>query len=136
MATAGYSGKPVIEKLGLREGFTVLTLHAPPDYASQLGALPKGVLVRKRLVPDLDFIHYFTASEQDLITDFPSLKRGLAKTGMLWISWPKKSSSMKTDLSENAIREIGLRNGLVDVKVCAFDDTWSALKFVYRLAAR
>lgn len=82
------------------------------------------------------FIHYFAHSRELLQHDFPTLKKALVKDGMLWISWPKKTSKIASDLDENIIREIGLNNGLVDVKVCAVDDDWSGLKFVYRLKDR
>ena len=84
----------------------------------------------------MDFIHFFALTQEDLETRFTDLKRHLAPTGMLWISWPKKASSIETDLSSNLVRSTGLAGGLVDVKVCAVDADWSALKFVYRLKDR
>ena len=81
-------------------------------------------------------MHFFTDSRAALERRFPALKRGIGPTGMLWVSWPKRSSGVATDLDGNIVREIGLRGGLVDVKVCAVDDVWSGLKFVYRLGDR
>jgi hypothetical protein len=89
-----------------------------------------------RLAPNLDFIHAFFRSADALAGAFPRLKKSLAKDGALWISWPKKSSPLAGDLDEGGVRSIGLENGLVDVKVCAVDDDWSGLKFVYRLKDR
>ncbi len=84
----------------------------------------------------VDYIHLFTKSKDELQTQFPILKAALAQNGLLWISWPKKASKVTTDLNENIVREIGLQNGLVDIKVCAVDEIWSGLKFVYRLKDR
>ena len=84
----------------------------------------------------LDMVHTFETSRTALEGRFPELKKSLAGNGMLWVSWPKRAAKIKTDLDENTIREIGLRNGLVDVKVCAVDETWSGLKFVYRVEDR
>ena len=125
----------LVDKLGMKDGLTVLILNPPPEYESTLGKLPTRMHFKTRPSPNLDFIQYFTESRHDLLTEMPQLKRSLSPTGTLWISWPKQSSAMETDLSEDIVREIGLKNGLVDVKVCAIDDTWSALKFVYKIEA-
>ena len=90
----------------------------------------------KELEGPLDFIHFFTRKREDLEEGFPRLKRELSQKGMLWVSWPKGSSRVETDLDENVVREVGLKNGLVDVKICAVDETWSGMKFVYRLRDR
>ncbi len=134
--TAGYSGKSVLEKLGLKPGSSVALYNPPEHYFSLLGDLPDNITFAQNRGEQTDFIHYFAESEQQFIKDFPNLKKSLAKTGMLWISWPKKSSRLSTDLDENSIRRIGLDQGLVDVKVIAVDNDWSALKFVYRLTDR
>lgn len=89
-----------------------------------------------KLEKDLDFLHFFTDSHNSLTQQFPRLRDSMKRSGILWISWPKKSSGKTTDLDENMVREIGLKGGLVDVKVCAVDETWSALKFVFRLKDR
>jgi hypothetical protein len=132
---AGYSGTPLVKKLGLKENFDFAVLNSPVPYKKLLGGLPKNAK-ESRLKPGLHFIHFFGVNRSDLAASFPKLKKALAKNGTLWISWPKRSSKVETDLTEGDIREIGLENGLVDVKVCAVDDTWSGLKFVFRSADR
>lgn len=134
--TAGYSGKPLAQKLGIKPGQRLIILNPPADYAATLGELPDGVDVAATLDVQVDFIHFFTPQQAELEAAFPRLKAALLPTGMLWISWPKKAAKMPTDLDENIIREIGLAIGLVDVKVAAVDERWSALKFVYRLKDR
>ena len=138
--TAGYSGKPLIEKLGIKPGLTVAFVDTPENYAALLGDLPMDVTVADLRRGHIDFIHFFAASRQALEARFSDLKAALAPNGSLWVSWPKAtakgSAKLPTDLSENAVREIGLANGLVDVKVAAIDATWSGLKFVYRLEDR
>lgn len=133
---AGYSQTPLLQKLGIRDGDQVAFLRTPANYRKMLGPLPTGAKIATGLKPGLDFIHFFAEASATLDAMFPSLKESLAPDGMLWISWPKQASGIRTDLNENVIREFGLSYGLVDVKVCAIDDTWSALKFVYRLADR
>lgn len=133
---AGYSNRSLVDKLGIKPGYTLLIAHAPDGYAERLGALPDGVTQRPSAQGTLDFIHAFFTSRAEFERGFPQLKTHLAKTGMLWVSWPKGKSKIKTDLNENIIREIGLANGLVDVKVAAIDDDWSGLKFMYRLKDR
>lgn len=132
---AGYSGTPLVDKLGLKAGMKCYFCEAPPHYFKTLGRTPTIVLMT-RLKGTLDFIQYFTSAKRDLQAKYPSLVEALATDGMLWISWPKKASGVETDLTEDAVREVGLANGLVDVKVCAVDDTWSGLKFVRRVADR
>jgi hypothetical protein len=133
---AGYSGKPLAQKLGIKPGLRLIILNAPDDYAATLGALPDGVEQTTTWDGKFDFIQFFTTQKVVLETRFPELKHGLHFTGMLWISWPKKSSKLETDITEDIIRGVGLANGLVDVKVCAIDERWSGLKFVYRLEDR
>ena len=135
-SVAGYSGTPLIKKLGITPGYELIFIGAPENYAELLGPLPPGTKPASRLKKDLDFIHFFTKQRGQLDKRFPSLKKSLAFTGMLWVSWPKKASKVETDLNENIIREIGLAHGLVDVKVVAIDEVWSGLKFVYRLEDR
>ncbi|HEX9924928.1 MAG TPA: DUF3052 domain-containing protein [Anaerolineae bacterium] len=133
---AGYSKRSLVQKLGLKPDQRIIILNPPPDYNTTLGDLPDDVVISKTLSGPLDFIHYFTKERVDLEQQFPRLKQALAPAGMLWISWPKQASKVKTDVNENVVRDIGLSNGLVDVKVSAIDETWSGLKFVYRLADR
>lgn len=133
---AGYSKRSLVDKLGVKEDCRVFLSNAPKDYAGVLGRLPKGAVVLKSLDGNCDFIQFFTKENSDLESEFPKLKARLSPNGILWISWPKGASKVKTDLNENIVRRIGLSNGLVDVKVCAVDEIWSGLKFVYRLKDR
>jgi len=133
---AGYSGTPLIKKLGIKPGNAVLILEAPKGYAKTLGPLPEGAVAAKTPKPGLDFIHLFTTKRADLERRFGALQKALAPAGMLWVSWPKKSSGVPTDVTEDVVREVALARGLVDVKVCAVDDTWSGLKLVRRVKDR
>ena len=133
---AGYSKRTLTAKLGLKSGLTVYLVNPPENYGDTLGPLPEGVTFVAPPEPAIDFIQFFTKSRPELADEFPRLKAAMAVDGMLWISWPKKASKVETDLNENIVREVGLANGLVDVKVCAVDAIWSGLKFVYRLKDR
>ena len=133
---AGYSRRALVDKLGITAGASVAILNAPPGYERTLGKLPKQVTRRTRTAGPLDFIQFFADRRRDLERRFAALARALAPAGMLWISWPKKSSGVATDLTEDVIRAVGLAHGLVDVKVAAIDDVWSGLKFVRRLKDR
>ena len=108
----------------------------PAAYFDWISPLPKGLSVKQKLGGELDFIHLFVHQLTVFQKEFLLTKKHLKKTGMLWVSWPKKSSKVPTDLDENVIRDFGLLQGLVDVKVCAVDETWSGLKFVYRIKDR
>lgn len=132
---AGYSGKPLVAKLGIKPGSTIAILGAPRGYDRLLGRLPE---VRRRTPATgrLDFVQFFTTEKHELERRFATLARSLTPAGMLWISWPKKASGVTTDLTEDVIRAVGLAHGLVDVKVAAVDDVWSELKFVRRLEDR
>ena len=114
----------------------MIILDAPVDYDQTLGDLPVGTFTVSRLKRPLDFIQFFTTSRKELTSKFHVLKSALSPTGALWISWPKGAAKVETDLNENIIREIGLEEGLVDIKVCAVDETWSGLKFVTRVRDR
>ena len=133
---AGYSGKPLVEKLGIKAGASVAIVNAPKGYDRILGGLPSGVTRKGNAGGPLDFIQFFTREKRALERRFAALARALAPAGMLWISWPKKASGVATDLTEDVIRVIGLAHGLVDVKVAAVDDVWSGLKFVRRIEDR
>jgi hypothetical protein len=111
-------------------------LNAPPGYGRTLGKLPTAVTRRLSPTGSLDFVQFFTREKRELERRFRALERALAPAGMLWISWPKKSSGVATDLTEDVIRAVGLAHGLVDVKVAAVNEIWSGLKFVRRLADR
>jgi len=134
---AGYSGTPLVKKLGFKEGFRIGMVNPPKGIQKELAPLPDNVSINVgSLTKPLDLIILFADSQKTLKTKFPGLARKLVQSGMLWIAWPKKASGIATDLSDNSVREIGLAAGLVDVKVCAINDIWSGLKFVYRLEDR
>ncbi len=132
---AGYSGTPLVKKLGIKPGFNIALVNAPRGYATELD-LPTDVSFNSRPGKPFDFAQLFVKSEKELKTKFSEYAKCLNASGMLWVSWPKKSSGVSTDLSENIVREIGLAAGLVDVKICAVDEVWSGLKFVFRLKDR
>jgi hypothetical protein len=129
---AGYSKRSLVAKLGMKAGSKVSFINPPDGYDETLGELPPDITITGSLKGPLDFVQCFVREKAALEAKFPVLKAALAYDGMLWISWPKKAAKVETDLNENIVREIGLANGLVDVKVCAVDETWSGLKFVYR----
>lgn len=129
---AGYSKRSLPEKLGIKEGTEIAVVNPPSDYDQILIPLPEGVSRAKKLKSAMHFIHFFTKERRELLKKFPDLKKHLAPKGILWISWPKGSSKVKTDLNENVVREIGLANGMVDIKVCAVDEIWSGLRFAFR----
>lgn len=138
-AATGYSGTPLIKKLGIKPGMAVCILGAPAHYAELLGPLPDAITLSKRLKSadkNLDFIHFFTKRKAAFESQFAQLKAQLAKDGMLWVSWPKKASQVQTDMTEDVVRDYALSHGLVDVKVAAIDEVWSGLKLVYRLKDR
>ena len=132
---AGYSGTPLVKKLGIKVGFNVAFVNAPRDFARHLD-LPANVAINLKTRKPLDFALLFVKSEKQLTVAFSQYALRLNPSGMLWVSWPKKSSGAITDLSETNVRAIGLAAGLVDVKICAVDDVWSGLKFVFRLKDR
>jgi hypothetical protein len=132
---AGYSGTPLEKKLGIKPEFDVAFVNAPENFVKQLD-LPPGVKLKSiSRSKDLDFIHVFVKNQNALTTAF-EYSRKMKPNGMLWVSWPKKTSGVPTDVNENLVREVGLAAGLVDVKICAVDEIWSGLKFVYRLKDR
>jgi len=133
---AGYSGTPLPQKLGIKPGTRLGLFEAPTGFDATLGALPDGVTKTTSLKGALDVAVFFTTSRMALEKRFAALAKAIAPAGSLWISWPKKASGKKTDLDENVVRAVGLEKGLVDVKVCAVDETWSGLKFVVRVKDR
>ena len=132
---AGYSATPLVKKLGLKPGSNVAFVSSPAGYVSELD-LSADVIINSRSGKPLDFVQLFVKSEKDLKTKFSEYSQRLNASGMLWVSWPKKSSGVSTDLSENIVRDVGLAAGLVDVKICAVNEVWSGLKFVFRLRDR
>ena len=132
---AGYSGKPLADKLGLKAGQRALLVGVSDDVGATLGAALAAVLRLPRLAP-FDFALAFVASRVALADTLDRLEPKLVDTGMLWIGWPKKASGVSTDLTEDAVRAAALARGLVDVKVCAIDATWSGLKLMRRRERR
>lgn len=130
----GYSGTPLVAKLGIRTGARIQLVNAPAGFDETLGDMPAAA--KPVATGTLDFAMLFVRKKSDLEKRFPRLRDRLESNGMLWIAWPKKTSGVDTDLSEGIVRGIGLDAGLVDVKVCAVDLTWSGLKFVRRLRDR
>ncbi|MGN8225499.1 DUF3052 domain-containing protein [Gracilimonas sp. BCB1] len=130
---AGYSGTPLLKKLGIKSGFAVLLVNPPGYFQKLLGPLPEGArFIEINHTAPIPFIHVFCRNERELHNLVLPLKEKLAKDGTLWVSWIKKSSTLETDITGNEVRALGLQIGLVDVKVCAVDEDWSALKFMYR----
>lgn len=134
---AGYSGRPLAAKLGIKEGFTVLVRNPPVGYRGLLEGLPEGVEIAEAEAPsggvgEVEMVHHFTRSREDLAEVLPELVARIRQDGMIWVSWPKKTSGVASDVDGNVIRELAFPLGLVDVKVCAVDDTWSGLKLVIR----
>jgi hypothetical protein len=132
---AGYSGKPLAAKLGIPAGARIVVLDAPSGYAKTLGRLPEGTVLVDRLYAGTPFVQCFVTSRARLEKRLPPILKALGEGGMLWISWPKRSSGVETDLAEDVLREVALPLGIVDVKVAAVDETWSGLKFYRRRAA-
>lgn len=132
---AGYSGTSLKKKLGIKPEFDVTFVNAPENFVKQLSLPPCVKLKSISRSKDLDFIHVFVKNQNALTTAF-EYSRKMKPNGMLWVSWPKKTSGVPTDVNENLVREVGLAAGLVDVKICAVDEIWSGLKFVYRLKDR
>jgi hypothetical protein len=134
---SGYSGTPLPRKLGIRPGQRIAFLDAPPAFADALGELPEGVAApRRTLRGPLDLVVAFFVERQALARRLPRLVAALDPAGALWIAWPKRASRVETDLTEDVVRELALAGGVVDVKVCAIDATWSGLKLVVRLRDR
>jgi hypothetical protein len=133
---AGYSGTPLARKLGIGAGATVALLGAPAGFEATLEGLPDGVAIRRRASGRADVVVTFHTERADLEARIPTLVKVLAVDGGLWIAWPKKASKVPTDITEDTLREVFLPLGLVDNKVCAVDDTWSGLRFVWRKELR
>jgi hypothetical protein len=129
---AGYSGRSLVDKLGIRPAMRVALLGAPPGYDATLGELPPGVVVRRAARGALDCVQLFVDRAAELDRRLPALRTAIAPDGMIWVSWPKRSSGRPTDVTEGTVRDRALAHGLVDVKVCAVDEVWSGLKLVIR----
>jgi len=133
---SGYSGTPTAKKLGIKPGVDVIVLGAPGDYAALVDGLPDGFACRTALRGSADLVHVFVTKAAVLERRIGDLRGTVAPDGAIWVSWPKKASKVPTDVTEDVIRRIALANGLVDVKVCAVDATWSGLKLVIPVAQR
>jgi hypothetical protein len=129
---AGYSGTPLAQKLGIKPGSTVALIDPPSHYAKLLGKEGREVKLTDRIQNDSPFIHLFVRRRIDLQKQVRRLRTKIADTGVLWISWPKKTSGVSSDVTEDVIRDVALPLGFVDVKVCAVDETWSGLKLMIR----
>lgn len=133
---AGYSGTPLPRKLGIKEGHRLVTLNAPEGFEQTLGELPDRVSVRTSARGTADVVVSFHERRAELARRMPKLRALMDPAAGLWIAWPKRSSGVPTDLTENIVRDLALENTLVDNKVCAIDDTWSGLRLVIRLRDR
>ena len=131
MATAGYSGTPLPKKLEIKENTRVATVGAPADFGKTLGKLPPGAKVHKGVAAPHDLTIWFVTSRKQLEGDLRKVAPAKGE-GSLWVAWPKKASGVKTDVTEDVLREVILPHGLVDRKVCAIDETWSGLLFSWR----
>ena len=127
---AGYSGKPLVQKLGIQPGFCIFVDDALAPYDGIVGKLPADVKIAARPKAPLDMVHVFVREAAGLAGKLRGYRAAITPDGMIWVSWPKKSSGVSTDVTENVVRDTALSLGLVDIKVCAIDDTWSGLKFV------
>ncbi|MFL6527066.1 MAG: DUF3052 domain-containing protein [Chthoniobacterales bacterium] len=132
---AGYSGTPLVRKLGIKPGEQIVAINAPKNYAQLLAGLPNGAQINSKVNEGVRFVHLFTGRRAELTRHLNRLRTSL-DAGTLWISWPKKSSGLPTDVTEDVIRAEALPLGFVDVKVCAVDETWSGLKLMVRRTKR
>ena len=130
--TAGYSGTPLAKKLGIKDGFLVVTINAPDNYAELIEPLPNAVSIYDCSAVDADLIHLFTNSRDELFGKLAEYARQIKQNGSIWVSWYKKAAKLPTEITEDTVREAAFPLGLVDVKVCAVDEKWSGLKLVIR----
>ena len=133
---AGYSGTPLAKKLGIVEESTVATVNEPDDFRGLLTPIPDGVTFRSSLRGNADVVVFFTARRSDFARRIESAGRVVFPAGGLWIAWPKRTSKVPTDMTEDVVREVALPLGLVDNKVCAISDVWSGLRLVWRKELR
>ncbi|MDN3670163.1 DUF3052 family protein [Echinicola jeungdonensis] len=133
---SGYSGTPLSKKLGIKPGFNIKIINPPTNYFELLDPLPEPLFFSNTEDSPKDFIHFFTSQVNDLVSLLPQLKEDIKPNGMIWVSWPKKSSKIPSEINENLIRQNALNTGLVDIKVCAVDEIWSGLKLVIPLKDR
>ena len=133
---AGYSGTALPQKLGIKPGARLALVRAPAGFEKMLNPLPEGVRLRTQARGAQDVVVFFATRRAELDRRFDALARTIGPAGGLWIAWPKRTACVATDLREGIVRELGLAHGLVDNKVCAVDETWSGLRFVFRLSDR
>ena len=133
---AGYSGTPLVKKLGIKENHRLLLVNPPPGFEAEIGPFPAGTQLVSQSRASLDVILLFVKSSRDLEAQFKRLGTKLTPSGGFWIAWPKKSSGVATDLSFDAVQRVGLAAGLVDNKICAINEIWSGLRFVIRVKDR
>jgi len=136
MVDKGYSGTPLAKKLGLKSPLKLLTINAPKGYKAWLGDLPEGVKLNTKAQKPVEAVHVFTIDSLFLDATLSRLRNELKQDGFIWVSWPKKSSKVSTDITEDTIRAIALPLGFVDIKVCAVSEVWSGLKLVIRVSER
>lgn len=135
-APAGYSGTPLAKKLGIKEGSTLVVVHAPDDFKELLQPLPPSVRFATKADRHTDLAHLFTTERSELAKFLAQWRKVLAADATVWVSWPKKAAKVPTDITEDTVREVALPLGFVDVKVCAIDAVWSGLKLVVRKELR
>jgi hypothetical protein len=133
---AGYSGTPLVKKLGIKEGNQVTLVNSPEGYLELLEPLPAAVAFINRVSNSNDIIHIFCTQRAELEKALSTYRNKIKPTAMVWVSWPKKSAKVPTDITEDTVREIALPLGFVDIKVCAIDEIWSGLKLVIRKELR
>lgn len=129
---AGYSGTPLPKKLGIREASRLAVLHAPSHYRALVSPLPTGAKITDRFDGETDLVHVFVSRKRELARFLPTAVNVMRPDAAIWVSWPKKAAGVATDITEDTIRALALPLGLVDIKVCAIDETWSGLKLVMR----
>ena len=133
----GYSGTPLVKKLGIKPGTKLVVVgDVPKEYKSWLAPLPERVTIAGKGKPPLEAVHVFVTKRADLAKHVEHLRRALVPDGYVWISWPKRASKVPTNITEDTIREVALPLGFVDIKVCAVSEVWSGLKLVIRVSER
>lgn len=133
---AGYSGTPLIKKLGIKPAARIFLANTPDHYLPLLGPLPQDTTIVPKLAGQLDLIHLFATDAAELARKLPTFRNRIKEDGIIWVSWPKKAAKVPTDVTEDVIRDVALPLGLVDTKVCAVDEVWSGLKLVIRVENR
>lgn len=133
---AGYSGTPLLKKLGFKPPLSLVAVEAPPAYVDWLGKLPEGVRIVSKTSKPIQAAHVFVTKRAVLKKNLVVFRKELEQNGFVWVSWPKKTSKVETDITEDTIRELALPLGFVDIKVCAINDVWSGLKLVIRKSER